>query len=382
MFKDRYNRTDLFALVPQRELRFELPLEQLGRLLDDNAIVHRVREEMARRSARSRSCDRPSIPIEVVLRRLVVMRLYGWSYAQGRALRPRQPGAPPLAPLKPKNSAQSRFSGKMFSRALANRCTLTIIGTDGVRPCRDPRNLRRHGIGGPYCPLAQRHGGRGMMPVRRGDPLSSVSGLETPPMADQDSLTHRQREIYNFIKSKIQGRGYGPTVREIGQEFDIKSPNGVMCHLKALQKKGLIHREPNMSRAIQLLNAPAGLRPRGLKLLGRIAAGPFIEAVEQAEELDFEEWEDSSDKFALQVTGDSMIDAHIADGDFVVIQRQEHARDGQIVAVQDDDGEVTLKRLYRDRNRVRLEPANKSMKPIYRDNVKILGTLVGVVRKY
>jgi repressor LexA len=201
-------------------------------------------------------------------------------------------------------------------------------------------------------------------------------------MADLDALTPRQREIYTFIRSKIQGRGYGPTVREIGQEFDIKSPNGVMCHLKALQKKGLIHREPNMSRAIQLLDVAPGLRPGGLKLLGRIAAGPPIEAIEQAEELGFEDWEDSNDKFALEVTGDSMIEEHIADGDYVVIQRQDHARDGQITAVQDDDGEVTLKRFYRERTRVRLEPANKAMKPIYRDSVKVLGVLVGVVRKY
>jgi repressor LexA len=201
-------------------------------------------------------------------------------------------------------------------------------------------------------------------------------------MADLDALTPRQREIYIFIRSKIQGRGYGPTVREIGQQFDIKSPNGVMCHLKALQKKGLIHREPNMSRAIQLLDDASGLRPSGLKLLGRIAAGPPIEAVEQAEELAFEDWQDAPDKFALQVTGDSMIEEHIADGDYVVIQRQEHARDGQIVAVQDDDGEVTLKRIHRERQRVRLDPANKAMKPIYRENVKILGLLVGVVRKY
>jgi repressor LexA len=201
-------------------------------------------------------------------------------------------------------------------------------------------------------------------------------------MADLDALTPRQREIYLFIRSKIQGRGYGPTVREIGQQFDIKSPNGVMCHLKALQKKGLIHREPNMSRAIQLLDEAAGLRPSGLKLLGRIAAGPPIEAIEQADELAFEDWQDAPDKFALHVTGDSMIEEHIADGDFVVIHRQEQARDGQIVAVQDDDGEVTLKRIHRERHRVRLEPANKAMKPIYRDNVKILGVLVGVVRKY
>jgi repressor LexA len=201
-------------------------------------------------------------------------------------------------------------------------------------------------------------------------------------MADLDALTHRQREIYVFIRGKIQGRGYGPTVREIGQQFEIKSPNGVMCHLKALQKKGLIHREPNMSRAIQLLDEAGGMPGGGMKLLGRIAAGAPIEAIEQDELLGFDEWQGAPDKFALQVSGDSMIEEHIADGDFVIIQRQEHARDGQIAAVQDDDGEVTLKRLHRERNRVRLEPANKTMKPIYRDNVKILGVLVGVVRKY
>jgi repressor LexA len=201
-------------------------------------------------------------------------------------------------------------------------------------------------------------------------------------MADLDALTPRQREIYNFIRGKIQGRGYGPTVREIGLNFQIKSPNGVMCHLKALQKKGLIHREPNMSRAIQLLEDPVSAHHMGLKLVGRIAAGQPMEAVEQHEELTFSEWTEPGDKFALKVTGDSMIEEHIADGDFVIIRRQEQARDGQIVAVRDDDGEATLKRFYRDRNRVRLEPANKSMKPIYRDRVNVLGVLVGVVRKY
>jgi repressor LexA len=201
-------------------------------------------------------------------------------------------------------------------------------------------------------------------------------------MADLDMLTSRQREIYSFIRSKIQGRGYGPTVREIGLQFQIKSPNGVMCHLKALQKKGLIHREPNMSRAIQLLDDPTSARPAGLKLVGRIAAGTPIEAIEQDEELAFTEWEGSDDKFALRVQGNSMIEEHIADGDYVVIKKQDHARDGQIVAVRDEDDEATLKRIYRERNRVRLEPANKTMKPIYRENVDILGVLVGVVRKY
>ena len=201
-------------------------------------------------------------------------------------------------------------------------------------------------------------------------------------MADLDLLTSRQREIYEFIRSKIQGRGYGPTVREIGTQFGIKSPNGVMCHLKALQKKGLIRREPNMSRAIELLQeTPGGIRHTSLKLLGRIAAGQPLEAVEDAEDFGFDEWQDPTKKFVLQVTGESMIEAHIADGDFVVIQKQETARDGQIVAVQDDEGGATLKKFFREKNRVRLEPANKTMKPIYRDNVTILGVLAGVVRK-
>ncbi|MDX2036335.1 MAG: transcriptional repressor LexA [Isosphaeraceae bacterium] len=202
-------------------------------------------------------------------------------------------------------------------------------------------------------------------------------------MADIESLTQRQREIYEFIREKIHGRGYGPTVREIGTRFEIKSPNGVMCHLKALQKKGLIHREPNMSRAIQLLDASESTSPRGIPLVGRIAAGSPIEAIEQRDEtLTFEEWESSEETFALRVTGESMIEAHIEDGDFVVIQRQSQARDGQIVAIRDDDGEATLKRFFKEKNRIRLEPANRSMKPIYREKVNILGILVGVVRKY
>jgi repressor LexA len=202
-------------------------------------------------------------------------------------------------------------------------------------------------------------------------------------MADLDNLTSRQREIYRFIREKIQGRGYGPTVREIGTEFKIKSPNGVMCHLKALQKKGLIHREPNMSRAIQLLESPSAAPIQGVRMLGTIAAGPLTEAVEQqTEELTFSEWEGSDDKFALKVNGESMIDAHIQDGDFVVIQKQSQARDGQIVAVLDEEGAATLKTIYKEKNRVRLEPANKTMKPIYSDKVDILGVLIGVVRKY
>lgn len=103
---------------------------------------------------------------------------------------------------------------------------------------------------------------------------------------------------------------------------------------------------------------------------------------EPEEQLAFDDWEGADDKFALQVTGDSMIDEHIADGDYVIITKQSTARDGQIVAVRDDDGEATLKRYFKEKNRIRLEPANKAMKAVYRDKVEIIGVLVGVVRKY
>ncbi len=195
-----------------------------------------------------------------------------------------------------------------------------------------------------------------------------------------DALTDRQREVYEFIREKIHGRGYGPTVREIGEHFEIASPNGVMCHLKALEKKGLIHREPNMSRAIQLAQEPA--EDRGLPLSGRIAAGVLHEAIEQTERLDLEAmFNKKKNLFALRVAGDSMIDAQIADGDYVIVRKQRTCRDGQIVVAQTDEGEATLKRWYVEKNRIRLEPANSEMKPIYVKNARVLGVVVGVVRQ-
>ena len=200
-------------------------------------------------------------------------------------------------------------------------------------------------------------------------------------MSLMDQLTERQREVYELIRDKIRSRGYGPTVREIGEAFDIASPNGVMCHLKALEKKGLIIREPNMSRAIQLTSEPA--EERGFPLAGRIAAGVLHEAVEQNERFDFDALFQQRNKniFVLEVAGDSMIDAQIADGDFVIVRKQRTASNGQIVVAQTDEGEATLKRWFVEKNRIRLEPANATMKPIYVRNAKVLGVVVGVVRK-
>jgi repressor LexA len=199
-------------------------------------------------------------------------------------------------------------------------------------------------------------------------------------MANLERLTTRQREVYEFIREKIRNRGYGPTVREIGTQFDISSPNGVMCHLKALEKKGLITREPNMSRAI-MLSTEGPEMSTGLPLAGQIAAGALHEAVAQDERIDFAEMFDADDLFVLKVRGDSMIEDQIADGDFVVIRKQDTAQKGQVVVALTDENEATLKRWFPEGKRIRLEPANSSMEPIYVTNARVLGVVVGVVRK-
>jgi repressor LexA len=200
-------------------------------------------------------------------------------------------------------------------------------------------------------------------------------------MPDFSQLTERQREIYDFIRDKIEGRGFGPTVREIGEGFDIKSPNGVMCHLKALEKKGLIKRTGFRARAIQLVDHR--LHTVDLPLLGKVAAGAPLQATATDDRLDFKELFGNPSNFALRVQGQSMIENHIDDGDFVVIREQQSAHNGERVVAMIDD-EVTLKRYYREKNRIRLEPANENMAPIFvdeDDDIRILGVLVGVVRK-
>jgi repressor LexA len=198
-------------------------------------------------------------------------------------------------------------------------------------------------------------------------------------MKSPEQLTSRQQAIYDLIKDMIINRGYGPTVREIGEQFGIRSPNGVMCHLKALEKKGYIFRSPNKSRAIELTTQALGTG-RGLPLVGVVAAGAMELAAEQDERIEFNDMFHGEGQFVLEVRGDSMIDAHISSGDYVVIQKQSTARPGQMVVAQTDEGEATLKYWHPEAKRIRLQPANAEMEPIYVKNATVLGVVIGVVR--
>ena len=194
-----------------------------------------------------------------------------------------------------------------------------------------------------------------------------------------EQLTQRQQDVYDMIRSLIVSRGYGPTVREIGEHFGIKSPNGVMCHLRALERKGLITRSPNKSRAIELTHA-ADRSGHSMPMAGMVAAGPTTLAFEQNDRVDFSEMFFRDDRFILRVSGDSMINAHITDGDYVVIQKQSTAQPGQMVVAQPPEGEATLKYWYPESGRIRLQPANDEMAPIYVQDAQVLGIAVGVVR--
>lgn len=222
-------------------------------------------------------------------------------------------------------------------------------------------------------------------------------------------LTDRQSQVLDYIAETIRDRGYPPTIREIGNALGIRSTNGVNDHLKALERKGFISRSGSKSRAIMVTALPdadgipsaaAGLpEPAGahappetvsVPLLGRIAAGAPIEAIEEAEEHiqvdpSLIRTRSSAPIFALRVQGESMIGDGIFDGDLIFIRRQQEARQGEIVAVM-VDGSATVKRYYREGDRIRLDPSNPDMDPIYvsasdgRDTA-ILGRVVGVYRQ-
>jgi repressor LexA len=203
-------------------------------------------------------------------------------------------------------------------------------------------------------------------------------------------LTARQQEIWQFLVTYVDGHGYPPTVREIGEEVGLASPSTVHAHLANLERVGLIRRDPTKPRAIELtghrrVDSGAADVPR-LPLLGRVAAGGPLLAEENVEDVvAVPESIGRSADFLLTIHGDSMIEAGILDGDTIVVQRREDARNGDVVValVGDDESadEATVKTFYREADgRVRLQPENSALEPIYADHVQILGKVVGVFR--
>jgi repressor LexA len=210
--------------------------------------------------------------------------------------------------------------------------------------------------------------------------ISEESAVITRP------LTQRQQEVLEYVIKAIHTKGFPPTLREIGAHFSIRSTKGVNDHLAALERKGKIRRHPELSRGIEVIEMPL-LGPGNvvdLPLVGSIAAGSPVLATENIEDSFVVDRElANGGEFILVVEGDSMIGAHICDGDYIAVRPQEVAEDGEIVAVMVDD-EATVKRFYRDGNLIRLEPENSRMGPIIVDpatrNVRILGKVVGVFR--
>jgi len=208
-------------------------------------------------------------------------------------------------------------------------------------------------------------------------------------MSEHPPMTAKQQAIYNYIRKHIEMKGFPPAIRDICDEFGISSPNGVMCHLKALQKKGYINRVEKrdnqmkaQARGITIPGVSAG--GFSLPLVGVVAAGKAIEAVEQDERLEMRELFGDDDLFVVKVRGQSMVDGHIADGDYVVIRKCETCENGEKVVAMIDKA-MTLKKYYKRKNEIQLHPMNSAMDPIVvdpvREDIKILGVLTGVIRK-
>jgi len=197
-------------------------------------------------------------------------------------------------------------------------------------------------------------------------------------------LTKRQREIFDYIGSYLSKHGYPPTVREIGKAVGLHSSSTVHAHLSKLESLGVVKRDPSKPRALEVMvqRAKKAVRPSGLPLVGQVAAGQPILAEENIEEyLDVPDVIGGEDgDYILRVRGDSMVDAGILDGDFVVVRPTERGRDGEIVVALLED-EATVKRFFREKDQIRLQPENKSMKPIRTRDAHLLGRVVGVFRR-
>jgi repressor LexA len=206
-------------------------------------------------------------------------------------------------------------------------------------------------------------------------------------------LTARQQEIWQFLVDYVDRHGYPPTVREIGEAVGLASPSTVHAHLANLERAGLLRRDPTKPRALDLIghrresrgSEPEPVEQKKLPLLGQIAAGgPLLAEQNVEDELAVPGPLGRNADFLLRVKGESMINAGILDGDILVVQRAQDARNGEIVValVGDDEfaDEATVKTFYRDGGRVRLQPENDALEPIYADHVQILGKVTGVFR--
>ncbi len=199
-------------------------------------------------------------------------------------------------------------------------------------------------------------------------------------------LTQRQQEILTFVARFIESRGYPPSVREIGQAMGLTSSSTVHSHLGALERKGYLRRDPSKPRALELLRGAAGSGRQylgvALPLIGHVAAGTPILAEANIE--DYvpvpSGWTDGAEAFVLRVHGDSMIEAGILNGDLLVVRRQQTASNGDIVVARLGD-EATVKQFFRERGRIRLQPANAAMEPTYADEVVVEGKAVAVLRR-
>ena len=199
-----------------------------------------------------------------------------------------------------------------------------------------------------------------------------------------EPVTPRQLEILQFIRAYRRSHGYSPTMQEIGDHLSLTKVT-VFEHVGALEKKGALTRgAKHKARSLQVCPEfeSADRRPSRIPLVGKIAAGMPIEAIENREELDLEDLFDTSgETFILRVTGDSMIDEQIRDGDYVICERRSTPRNGETVVALLRDDEATLKKFYKEGSRIRLQPANPNFKPIYVDDVSIQGVVIGVVRR-
>lgn len=223
--------------------------------------------------------------------------------------------------------------------------------------------------------------------MRVGDSLlpDRVPQRGTDHMSASLPLTRRQRDILEFLRDYVEQQGISPTLEEIAEHFGVNKVT-VFGHVAEMERKGVLKRRARgVSRGLEIVDQdePSSASTPSLPVLGKIAAGAPIETIEEPEQLDLNALvPEGKDVYALEVTGTSMIEDAIADGDIVLIERRETARNGETVVAVLPDGEATLKRFYREKGRIRLQPANSTMEPIYTDDVEIRGVVVGVVRRY